>query len=80
MERNYSNKQAALEKRLSQFLSGHIDQWFTVQELSKEVSVSGSLAEIQTRIMAMQRIGLVRSQKKGLGEPWSYQAIHPETT
>jgi hypothetical protein len=75
MERRFVTKQEALEKRLLAFLNSHLDRWFTVQELTNEQVVAGSLAEIQSGIMAMQRQGLVKSQKKGPAEPWSYQAV-----
>jgi hypothetical protein len=73
-----SGGQDDLETRLRQFLTDHPTQWFSVMQLAQEEAVSGDPADIQRTLAAMGRLGMVTSQKKGFGEPWTYKAVLTE--
>lgn len=62
-----------LRTRILAFLADHFEHCFTVEELSGEQSISGSVSDIQSRIDALLADGLVK--ERSVGGKYCVQAV-----
>jgi hypothetical protein len=55
-------KQDALRIRILGFLGDHRDHWYTIDELTEEISIAGTTSEIQHRLDALAKEGPIKER------------------